>query len=628
MYISGYDTMNGVFYMFQNCRMYNCPHCNISKSVNETQLKKFTKKWDETIAKMEETFCPVEKYRLCQFYQNIRYWIPDEMDFLRANKYSIDVFRCIENREFFYGGRTEVFSPYCKKQEGEEILYYDVTSLYPYICAFREMPIGFPEILYMDSIDTTRCFSGEENEYWGFIKCIVIPNKYDQIGILPSYDKKEGKLLFNLYDKVGTWHTCELKLALENGYRIARYIQVYHWSKENRSSDLFKGYMNHMIRGKQECEGWEKYGLTENSTLEEKNAMSELLFQQNGGIAKIRVEKVKNDKTMKASMKSFANCLWGKFGQKDIKHFHTKIHSYSEYLQFMTSPEIDVGQCTFRYISENTFFIKYQKENISKGKSLNVNAFIASTVTSFARELLIRKILSIEKKEMVTEEALANNYSFPIHQMKYCDTDSIIFNKKQTTFFQDPTEQGLGKFISELAANKVVEEAYLLAAKSYALFFVNKTPEDAMMKAKGFGISLENRKKITQTKLMHMIKEAFFILKSKSTFTLDNFNIYVNSLDKKIGYGVLCSKYSEKKLGLVITKRCIVPYFLENEASIPHLSFDTVYTLPWGHKDLETKEDLQNLSMILYHEIYLQEQLFLHSNMYLQTINQNQLMIT
>jgi hypothetical protein len=51
----------------------------------------------------------------------------------------------LEPRDAFYGGRTEAFTLFQKKDQ--DISYVDVTSLYPYINKTGMKPIGHPEIV-------------------------------------------------------------------------------------------------------------------------------------------------------------------------------------------------------------------------------------------------------------------------------------------------------------------------------------------------------------------------------------------------------------------------------------------------------------------------------------------------
>ena len=91
-------------------------------------------------------------------------------------------------REAFFGGRTEAIKLYHEVKEDEKINYVDYTSLYPYVQKYCEYPIGHPEIY-------TENFKDLSN-YFGFIKCKIIPPKKLYFPVLPA--RINGKLLFAL----------------------------------------------------------------------------------------------------------------------------------------------------------------------------------------------------------------------------------------------------------------------------------------------------------------------------------------------------------------------------------------------------------------------------------------------
>jgi len=51
----------------------------------------------------------------------------------------------INIRDALYGGRTEASKTYYIVEDGEQIHYVDVISLYPYICKYGKFPVGHPE---------------------------------------------------------------------------------------------------------------------------------------------------------------------------------------------------------------------------------------------------------------------------------------------------------------------------------------------------------------------------------------------------------------------------------------------------------------------------------------------------
>jgi hypothetical protein len=43
----------------------------------------------------------------------------------------------------------------------------------------------------------------------------------------------------------GVWVTPELELALEHGYKILKIYEIWDWGVEDRTTDLYKGYLQH-----------------------------------------------------------------------------------------------------------------------------------------------------------------------------------------------------------------------------------------------------------------------------------------------------------------------------------------------------------------------------------------------
>ena len=72
-----------------------------------------------------------------------------------------------------YGGRTEAIVLHIATREGETIQYYDVMSLYPFVCNYSEFPIGHPKIHVGDMCRDTEAMLSKE----GLIKCSVLPHK-------------------------------------------------------------------------------------------------------------------------------------------------------------------------------------------------------------------------------------------------------------------------------------------------------------------------------------------------------------------------------------------------------------------------------------------------------------------
>ena len=74
----------------------------------------------------------------------------------------------LQPREVFFGGRTNVVQLHRTAALGEEIRYYDYTSLYPWVNKNARYPVGHPEFIYApDTMDL--------HPYFGLAKCTVLP---------------------------------------------------------------------------------------------------------------------------------------------------------------------------------------------------------------------------------------------------------------------------------------------------------------------------------------------------------------------------------------------------------------------------------------------------------------------
>jgi len=129
----------------------------------------------------------------------------------------------------YYGGRTEIFRMY-----GENLNYYDVNSLYPFVMEEKEMPVGTPiKSFIMKPSDFGVAFAE--------VEC-PLDLKYP---LLP-YRSLKGKLTFPTGKWSGWYCTPELKKAEELGYKI-KIKYGYKFQK----AKLFTDYINTLYKVKQ-----------------------------------------------------------------------------------------------------------------------------------------------------------------------------------------------------------------------------------------------------------------------------------------------------------------------------------------------------------------------------------------
>lgn len=139
-------------------------------------------------------------------------------------------------RRGYYGGRSDVFKP-----KGENLFYYDVNSLYPFIMKEYPMPCGVPV--------WHRNFEGKElDSLFGFIEAYVVcPNNISK-PFLP-YKDKNGTLIFPTGKFIGVFYSEELKFARDLGYDI---IPLRGYLFEKKSSP-FEDFISHLYESRLEA---------------------------------------------------------------------------------------------------------------------------------------------------------------------------------------------------------------------------------------------------------------------------------------------------------------------------------------------------------------------------------------
>lgn len=134
------------------------------------------------------------------------------------------------------------------------------------------VPVGHPKVLSGPQITLPL------SSYFGFAKVTVLPPRQLYHPVLPA--RINGKLSFVLCRTcaemsnqercthidsqrklTGTWVTDELQVAKDAGYEVCRVHEVWHWEK--RSDKLFRDYVNHFQRMKQEADGWPTWCFTD-----------------------------------------------------------------------------------------------------------------------------------------------------------------------------------------------------------------------------------------------------------------------------------------------------------------------------------------------------------------------------
>lgn len=308
----------------------------------------------------------------------------------------------------YYGGVTEVYKPY-----GENLLYYDVNSLYPYVAL---NPMCGNKYTFIESMSDNISL----NDLFGFFYC-KIEAKSNYLGLLPLRTKTG--LLMPIGEWEGWYFSEELKFAAENGYKIT-VVKGYNFNKEY---NVFNDYIKTLYKVK--------------STT--KNVVE------------------------KSVMKSLLNNLLGRFGLNINKPI-TELVDLEKLDLLMTTRHCN----SFTKISDNDFLISYYP-SISKNicemhgvdyvKALSENKIkdysefndvslvISAAITAYARVHMSKVKLDILSKK-------GNIY--------YTDTDSIITNIKLN-------DNLVGNELGQFKMEYDIVKGYFISSKTYCLVLRN-----------------------------------------------------------------------------------------------------------------------------------------------------------
>lgn len=327
-------------------------------------------------------------------------------NFLKNNKLPIVKSKHqVRLREAFYGGRVDVF-----KTIGHNVYVYDVNSLYPYIMANYDLPIGKMVMSFDNNLDN----------YFGYCYVEVETPKFMHKPLLP-FRGDDG----NLYYPLGTWKGMYFSEELKNAINFGYKFKIIYGYKFERGSKIFYD-MNLKYYD------LKKYARLNN--LPSKATVSKLIM----------------------------NSLFGRFGMKEIKNI-VKIVSKEEskyiHLQHNVLDNIPLSDDLeyIKYSSDiNQFYLdifgidNYNlfRLKIDNYKDLETSLPVAMAITAYAR---------IFMSQFINNE---------FYDVIYSDTDSIVTTKNL------PIEwvgDGWGKFKLEHHA----EYALFIAPKLYYLRLFN-----------------------------------------------------------------------------------------------------------------------------------------------------------
>lgn len=141
-------------------------------------------------------------------------------------------------RRGYYGGHADVYKPI-----GDNLYYYDVNSLYPFVMKAFPMPGGKP--VWHSNLE------GQDlDNLFGFIEAYVICPSTISHPLLPYRDEKTQTLLFPTGKFIGVYYSEELKYARDIGYQI---IPLSGYLFEKMNSNPFESFVSSLFSSRQEA---------------------------------------------------------------------------------------------------------------------------------------------------------------------------------------------------------------------------------------------------------------------------------------------------------------------------------------------------------------------------------------
>lgn len=299
-------------------------------------------------------------------------------------------------RDTYKGGRTEIF-----KFQGKDVDVYDVNSMYPYVMSHYTYPVGR---LYHEDNNITK-------DGYSFAH-IIIPNTYiPYLGI-----KHDNKLMFPTGEMTGYFTNFELRRAKQEGCDV----EVYESFVADNNQDLFAEYIKHFYDARLEA-------------------------KKNG------------EKSKDVMYKTLMNCLYGKFGQKQMKDrvFSLPLAKYDR-LVLKHDKKVDGCELAFTFNTKKGEYAMLRKRDVAS--EMYHDYVISSYVTAYARDTLYKYF-----KDAGVEETY------------YCDTDSI--------FTTGDLSNHCGSDLGLVKKENTFLEFEAIAPKLYK----GVTKDRTYIKAKGFG---------------------------------------------------------------------------------------------------------------------------------------------
>ena len=470
----GYDPDTNTVYEYNGCKFHGCPQCEL---VHDTVQKKSKNPYSgKPLYVCYQKTLNREQCLKSMGFNVISIWgcewkkKKEEDVGVRDFIERADIQKPLNPRHGFYGGRTEEFKLFLKGI----LSYEDVTSLYPWVNFCKKYPIGHPKIIFAKEGDLSI------DEYFGLIRCKVLPPRDLYIPVLPAHVGPSKKLIFALCRScaermqsemcchsdeertmTGVWFSEELKLALRKGYVITKLESIWHF--EETSEDLFRDYV---------AAFYKKKLLSSKLPFKTPAEIEKYIcdVKEREGIEITKDDVFAENPGLRSLTKLLLNNLWGRFGMRENLTKSSFLSSFEKLVELMKDPAVEVTGV--RIITDSTIQVAYRAKSLDDlPMARDTNIFIAVTTTAWAR------IRLYEELDKLGERAV------------YCDTDSVIYKKSEKHEENLETGPFLGQMTNELGEDQNIVEFCSGGPKNYAYM---TSDGKAVVKVKGFSLNAIN----------------------------------------------------------------------------------------------------------------------------------------
>ena len=519
-FVDGYCESTNTIYEMHGCLWHGCSLCYAKNYFHKMKQQTMGTVFYNHNKRINEIKNSMPTAKIVQLWEHEYDQMAKNDEEFKSFLQSYPIKERLKPRDALFGGRTEAIQLYFESQLNEIAKYYDATSLYPTVMKYGKFPLGHPVII-------TENFNWGLNEYFGLMKCKLLPPQNLHIPVLPS--RIEKQLMFSLCRScsseqnidvcnhsieerciAGTFVTLEVYKAIELGYRLISIDEVWHW--DQTTSEIFKAYINFGIKGKQEASGYPNGCVTD----EQKDAYIKAYFEKEGVL--LDKTKIEFNPGLRCIFKLMLNSLWGFFAKNPNKMKHKFINQPSEWFSMVNNNQYIIADVD--HSNENVLQVYYTENIESELDSNNTNVVLAAFVTAQGRLKLYSEL------EKLGERVL------------YMDTDSIIFKSKPGEY-EPQLGDNLGDWTNEISPSQGghITSFVSAGAKNYAY----DTPSGET-KCIVKGITLNN---LASVKLNYeSIKEIVVndqtktITVPQTKFTRDKMTWAVKTslIDKKYGY--------------------------------------------------------------------------------------------